>query len=647
MNRKRIAAMAIAAAVSGILGTGAANAATALGGHYGTNPNDGVGKNKTITVDGDFSDWSEDMMIAKGVANDDPRIFRGSHEGPVYDTYALYSAWDDTNLYFMWQYTNVTDVVDPSQGYPISDNGKPWNGDIPIMLALNTGSGNTTDGTATDGKSVWGLNVNFTTDVDKVLCFSSKPGVGKPAIFSATNGELDYDTALDFKTAGVTYAYGDGFLGAKMDGIKANGYDGYVPADLLSDSSNWVNFLDEGHDTAQDTMYEMKIPLSALGITKSDLETNGIGAMLISTFGASGIASLPMDMTFLDNATVPYTPDESTSGEKEDVDNVTVPLANIGKVGKIITVEKPVISSLTADKVSPQYTGTAINFTTDATSENGGLTYQYAVNGTVVKSYDDSADYTWAPTEAGTYTVEVTVKDAKGMTATKTMTYVVEKPEGIAIIGMSANIPSPQSAGTTVKLTTNATFNDTLYYKYWVYDDQGNWTAINDYSTSNTVDWTPAQSGNYIIWVDVKDDDGNVESSQMNYVVTGQVDFMEENDSRVIYLGLWNNAEGADYSNGQMAYTDTIGSKATISFYGTGVKLLSTLGTDKGIAKITIDGKVYSADMYRSSVMNKGTAFEKTGLEKGNHVITIECSGLSSRKSNGTIISIDSIGIME
>ena len=62
---------------------------------YATNPN-GFGQYKTIN---DFSDWSEDMIIAQGVANDDARIFRGSHEGPVYDTYALYGAWDDDNLY--------------------------------------------------------------------------------------------------------------------------------------------------------------------------------------------------------------------------------------------------------------------------------------------------------------------------------------------------------------------------------------------------------------------------------------------------------------------------------------------------------------------------------------------------------------------
>lgn len=745
MNRKRIAAMAIVAAVSGLFGTGVANA-EALDGHYGTNPNNGIGKNTTITIDGSFNDWSEDMMIAKGVANDDPRIFRGSHEGPVYDTYALYSAWDDENLYFMWQYTNVTDVVDPAQQYPISDNGKPYNGDIPIMLALNTGSGNTTDGTASDGKPVWGLDVKFTTDVDTVLCFSTKPGVGQPAIFKAVNGKLDYDSCVGFKKAGVEYKYGDGFLGSTMDGIKGNGYSGYTPADLLSSSSNWVNFLNEGHNTSQDTMYEMKIPLSALGITRDYLENNGIGAMLISTFGASGIGSLPMDMAFLDNATQPYSFDESTSAEKEDSDNVTVPLAKIGAMNQVINpIKSPVISSLEADKVSPQKTGTAIKFDTEASGGTGSLSYQYEINGEVVKAYDSQSDYTWTPSTAGTYTVKVTVKDANNKTATKQTSYVIEKSDtpinpltisnlntnvtspqilgntisvsaaanggngslqykfivndGSVVTTLSdyssnstvtwtpskvgtyvltvyvkdsngslatkstnyviepqtdipattikANVASPQDVGTTVKFTTEVESSKTLSYKYWVYDDEGNWTAISDYSESNSVDWTPNKVGNYIIWVDVKDDEDNVESYQINYVVNEKPEYIEENDSRVLYLGAWNTAESTDYSNGQIFYTDSIGAKAAVQFYGTGIKLISTLGTDRGIAKVTLDGKVYSADMFRSSLINKGVAFQKLDLEEGIHTISVECSGLSSRKSSGTIISVDAFGIIK
>ena len=289
------------------------------------------GKGVTITK---ASDFKESMIIAQGVANDDPRIFRGSHEAPVYDTYALSGAWDDTNIYLGWQFTNVTDVVDPAQGYPISDNGKPWNGDIPQMLAFDLGKGKSADmtsGNMAGGAYVWGLKVGFDTRVDALMCFSSKPGVGQPALFTTdSTGYFNYDNTTGFKAGGISFKYEEGFFGSKITGIKSNGYSRYKPADLTSSSSTWVDFLAEGHDKSQDTFYYITIPFSALGITRSYLESTGIGVMHISTFGEGGSASIPMDMTFLDNATEAYSADESTSKEKEDTDLVSVPLARLG-----------------------------------------------------------------------------------------------------------------------------------------------------------------------------------------------------------------------------------------------------------------------------------------------------------------------------
>lgn len=308
---------------------------SAGGSFYATNPNNQVGKYKAITLDGSGVEWTEDMIIAQGVANDDPRIFLGSHEGPVYDLYALYAAWDDSNLYLMWQFTNVTDVVDPAQGYPISDNGKPWNADIPQQIAFDIDPAKGGDGMieGTTG-AVWGIRNTFANkNVDRMAMFSSKPGVGKAAIFKLNaNGSFDYATANNelFSVSGVSFKYGDGFMPAKMMGINKNGWGGYKPSDLANDSL-YTNFLSTSHNKKQDTTYEMKIPLTALGIDKAYLENNGIGVMLITTFGQSGIGSLPQDPTTLDNATLPYSADASTSKEKEDNDVFTVPFARIGK----------------------------------------------------------------------------------------------------------------------------------------------------------------------------------------------------------------------------------------------------------------------------------------------------------------------------
>ena len=71
--------------------------------YYSTNADGAVGKSATITIDGEFSDWSEDMTIATCGANDMATAFKGSHENCVLDAYALYAAWDDANLYIAGQ----------------------------------------------------------------------------------------------------------------------------------------------------------------------------------------------------------------------------------------------------------------------------------------------------------------------------------------------------------------------------------------------------------------------------------------------------------------------------------------------------------------------------------------------------------------
>ena len=171
-------------------------------------------------------------------------------------------------------------------------------------------------------------------EVDHLLMFSSKPGVGQPSIFSLNDDdEFDYAPAnvTGFTAAGVTYAYGDGFHGNQLLGVNQNGYQGYTPADL-TDPSNFVNLLDYGHDTAQDTVYEMKIPLASLGINRATLESQGISAMFVATFGAGAIGSLPYDPATLDNALLPYPSDTSTSFEKEDWDEFSAQFALIGRL---------------------------------------------------------------------------------------------------------------------------------------------------------------------------------------------------------------------------------------------------------------------------------------------------------------------------
>lgn len=501
---------------------------SAVGGKYATNPSNRMGQYKTIKSAADFDD---SMIIAQGVANDDARIFRGAHEGPVYDSYALYGAWDDKNIYIGWQFVNVTDITAPEQGYPISDNGKPTNGDIPQILALNVGNGTAGNGTMDDGTNVWGIGVQYETPIDTMLCFSSKSGVGTPAVFTTNkDGEFSYkkEYCKGFKELGISYKAEDGFFGSSLIGINSNGYKGYTPAQLTDGSAEWVDFLSLGHNKSMDTFYTMTIPMSALNVTKEYVQKHGIGVMHISTFGASGIASAPMDMSMLDNALEAYSADDSTSAEKEDLDVITAPLARIGAdSGEIVvppTEAKRMTVNFGADRSAPQATGTKLTLKAVAEGGVGSYTYQFKVDGKEVQN-SSKATYAWKAAK-GTHTLEVVVTDAAGNKVTVNKKYTAEGgqvEEELKIDSFTTVQASPQASGTSIKLTAQASGGSGEYsYKFTVKSAEGSTYTIRDYGKSNTAVWVPGPAGKKTLYVDVKDSKGATERKSLSFEVTAK-----------------------------------------------------------------------------------------------------------------------------
>lgn len=947
-SKKLVSIITASVVTYGFLGTSIANAQTllnqttnaqsnaglseAVGGKYGTNTI-GYGKEKTITIDGSFSDWSEDMLVAQGVANDEPRAFRGAHEYPVYDDYSMYAAWDNDNLYVAWQIANPNDIVCGQNGVGTNE-AKPYNADQPQIIALDIDPNKTGSPAMANGKYIWEKTLDFQNGIDTALYFSTKPGVGTPGFFKADEtGKFNYDPeyCLNFKTLGIEYKYADGFMPSSMIGI--NGIADLGMDALYNESSPWQDILKLGHNTKLDTFYEMKIPFSALGITKDYLTQNGIGLFHVSIYGSSGVSSLPHDPVVLDNALLPYGPDTSSSHEKEDLDVFTVPTARVGKASGDVVITSPKISDVTSNLASPQKVGSQITFNTQATGGTGTLQYQYEVNGTVQKAYSTSNSFNFVPTTAGTYTIKSTVKDTNGKTATKSVTYVIEENvaqkdvivnsltsniaspqkvgtsinlsasatgegsiqyrytvesstgteviknfstasnatwtpsidgtyvitvtakdangnkssktmnytinkattqndlvlnsvstdkvspqnvgQGIKIsanaigegtvkyryviynekkvgtvlqdystsnsvtwtpkaagtykiyvratdstgkvvekvienyvvkgtdlsmssftldkvspqkvgtsIKLTANATgsgnlnyrfvaysgsyseviqdfassntttwtpkkageykiyavakdsagktvqkviegykvesaekinftgitfdklSPQNAGTSIKITANATGNSVLSYAFWTYDANGDWKLLKNYSSSNTVTWTPTASGTNLVWVDIKDAEGNIVSKYSEYITNNKATKIEETDSKIVYTGNFQTVTGTKHSGNSIKYTSTIGSKVTMKFTGTGIKVIAPTNSDRGIAKITIDGVVYSADMYSSAYEYQKAVFEKTGLANTEHTITIECVGLHNQNSKGTVISIDAFEVI-
>ena len=311
---------------------GDGSTAPALDGYFSTNPDNQVGKKANITIDGSISDWDKSMLIAQGVANDDPRVYRPNSMYEIgMDDYALYAAWDDNNLYLMWEMANVQDAIAPMDTYPISQ-GNHWINNMPVFLYMSLDPSIEGDGTVSTGGTVWESGITLDANIDTVLCFSTN-GSNGPFIHRANDdGKIVYN---EVRQTGIKMMWGNEVISTELWGID-EGYGEYnnrVPGDVLDSSSKWIDFYkDPEHSKSIDMFYEMSIPFDVLGISAAELTSNGIGVMKVSTFGTSGMNSLPADPSMWDNAALPYTKQEPNSHEKEDEDHITVPLARIGKM---------------------------------------------------------------------------------------------------------------------------------------------------------------------------------------------------------------------------------------------------------------------------------------------------------------------------
>lgn len=325
------------------------------GQYYWTNKGGAVGTNKTIKS---WSDWTAAERIAQNAAYDDPRTWMGIQEVP-YDVYALYAAWDDTNLYVMVELTNAVDRAQDLfmwHNYASSDNAWWDNRDIRLGMIFNTGKGLAKKPAIDKGGTIWtGCDFSDAQGFDALFYHSSKfgfaehkgsfVGVGEPGFFKATSaGVFSYDKTycLSFNSQTTASAPGTGgtagidvrytrkcvvsdkiyMESTPTDNRATSGQDGQA----LLDSTTYK----EAGTTELDMSYWYTIPLKTLGIDKAYIENTGIGIRQLTTNNGSLMDCSPWDVSMVDVATEPCSDDASTSHEKEDVDDITSAQARVG-----------------------------------------------------------------------------------------------------------------------------------------------------------------------------------------------------------------------------------------------------------------------------------------------------------------------------
>lgn len=329
--------------------------------YYKVNPNGQVGSRKTVNMSFNgmksttaMSNWSESDIIAQGVARDVCQAFKGKHERPIIDSYAIYAAYDNDNLYLGVQF--VYTIWDEYGEGKQPGESKPYNMDGRLMWAFDLDPHKAFDGYINGTKGIWNdegkPGAKFDNGVDAVWIGSSKPGVGTPGLFLPTpDGHASYDAAYCKSISGSYYGYADG-LHPSISQIWGQAEFEYDP-NALKGNEGFVDLTGEIDNSAH-TFYEWKLPLSVLGITADYIQNTGIGVMYLDVYGSSPVGGTPYDPSFFDNAKNPYSMDSSSSEEKEDEDIITYAPARVGKLLSQSGVENISMESADVD-VEPEY----------------------------------------------------------------------------------------------------------------------------------------------------------------------------------------------------------------------------------------------------------------------------------------------------
>lgn len=120
----------------------------------------------------------------------------------------------------------------------------------------------------------------------------------------------------------------------------------------------------------------------------------------------------------------------------------------------------------------------------------------------------------------------------------------------------------------------------------------------------------------------------------------------EEADPRVAYAGTWAGWGNSALSGGAYRYANSAGSRATFSFEGTRLDLVTRTGPEFGIAAVSVDGRTpFLVDLYAPTSAFQQVVASTGVLPAGLHTVTVSWTGLRNGVARGTYIGIDAADI--
>ena len=191
-------------------------------------------------------------------------------------------------------------------------------------------------------------------------------------------------------------------------------------------------------------------------------------------------------------------------------------------------------TAITPNLPSPRNLGTTVTFTAASTGGTTPHSYKWWVfsggTWTLARDWSTSPTFSWTPSAPGSYYIGIWVRGANTTADTGTVNfsipYVITSPPAGPLVatGISADLASPRTVGTTVTFTAGASGGTAPYqFKWWVFAN-GVWTVAKEWSTNASLTWQPRSSGTYVVAAWVRNAgvtaDASQAGAQVNYVVS-------------------------------------------------------------------------------------------------------------------------------
>ena len=119
---------------------------------------------------------------------------------------------------------------------------------------------------------------------------------------------------------------------------------------------------------------------------------------------------------------------------------------------------------------------------------------------------------------------------------------------------------------------------------------------------------------------------------------------VEQDDPSIVYSGNWYANGSSSHSDGHASLTNTRGSRATITFTGTGITWLGVKDGWAGLANVYFDGRMQVVDSYGSGGYQQAL-FSVRGLPAGAHTLSIEVTHERNSRTEGSWVWIDAFVI--